>query len=186
MTHAAHFAKVGDPWWSDFVAAESFTLAANGFTSTTAPYGLGNDGAISDIISVGESYAEHLAQVFCQIRYGALNNFNTWVTKQGSTYSFDSPILGLGAHFNALEDFNPNATNDPFRWIPEGIYYDMFDVRNENSPVLDGVSNYNDQQFFNALDNDVRSMPQYRNRLLQQNGNNQQNQVTQLFVNYGY
>lgn len=190
MTHTAHFAKVGDSWWSDFVAAESFTLAANGFTSPTAPYGLGNDGAISDIISVGESYAEHLSQVFCQIRYGALNNFNTWVTKQGSTYSFDSPVLGLGAHFNALEDFNPNRTNDPFRWIPEGIYYDLFDNRNDDffNPAFpfDNVVGYTDQQFFNALDNDVRSMPQYRNRLLQQNGNNQLNQVTTLFTDYGY
>ena len=77
-------------------------------------------------------------------------------------------------------------TNDPFRWIPEGVYYDMFDVRNENVPVLDAVSNYTNQQFFNAIDIDIRSMPQYRNRLLQENGNNQLNQVIQLFLNYGY
>jgi len=85
---------------------------------------------------------------------------------------------------NAIEDFSPNRMNDPFRWIPEGIYYDMFDVRNENVPVLDAVSNYSNLQFFNALDNDVRSIPQFRQRLFLETGFNQA--VINLFAEYNY
>jgi hypothetical protein len=101
--------------------------------------------------------------------------------------SNNNPVAGLSSHLNALEDYDPiNRPNDPFRWIPEGIYYDMFDVRNENVPVFDAVSNYTNQQLFQSLGPNVKSMPQYRNRLLLDNGNNQQNQVIQLFLNYGY
>jgi len=62
----------------------------------------------------------------------------------------------------------------------------MFDVRNEFFPVQDNVLNYTNQQFFNALDNDVRSIPQFRIRLLAENGNNQAAQVTDLFTRYNY
>jgi hypothetical protein len=90
-----------------------------------------------------------------------------------------------------MEDFSPNRTADPFRWIPEGIYYDMIDDRNDfavSGPPLpiDNVLNYTNQQLFQSLGPNVKSMPQYRNRLLLDNGNNQQNQVIQLFLNYGY
>ena len=184
MTHAAHFVKVSEFWWNDFVYSESYTITKHVFSPQNQPYGLGDDGTISNIISLGESWAEHVAQVFCDIRYSAVTSFKA---KQGINYSNNIPVFGISSHLNALEDYDPiNRPNDPFRWIPEGIYYDLFDVRNENIPVFDAVSNYTNQQFFQSLDPDVKSMPQYRNRLLQENGNNQQNQVIQLFLNYGY
>lgn len=60
------------------------------------------------------------------------------------------------------------------------------DVRNENIPVIDAVSNYTVQQFFNALQGNVFSAQQYRDRLLLQNSNNQASEVTNLFTQYGY
>ena len=31
--------------------------------------------------------------------------------------------------------------NDSFHWIPQGLFYDMTDVRNETgNPIIDGVS----------------------------------------------
>lgn len=109
----------------------------------------------------------------CDRQYGANG---TLVVKQGNVYnSFSAPFFS--SHLNALEDFDPNrpVANDPFRWIPEGIYYDLFDNTNETTfPITDCVSGYTNQQFFNALDNDVKSMPEFRSRLLQQNNNNQQ------------
>lgn len=80
----------------------------------------------------------------------------------------------------------------PFRWIPEGLYYDLIDNRNDwlvvnpTVQIVDEVNGYTNQQSFNALDNDVRSMPQFRIRLLLENGNNQSVQVTNLFAEYGY
>lgn len=41
-------------------------------------------------------------------------------------------------------------------------------------------------QIFNALQSDVRSIPAFKNRLLQHNGNNQFTQVNALFNEYNY
>jgi len=80
---------------------------------------------------------------------------------------------------------------DPFRRIPEGIYYDMIDDRNDfavSGPPLpiDNVLNYTNQQLFQALGPNVKSMPQYRVRLLLENNNNQAPQVIALFAEYNY
>jgi hypothetical protein len=29
-------------------------------------------------------------------------------------------------HLEVLENFNPNLSIDPFRWIPKGLFYDLF------------------------------------------------------------
>lgn len=85
---------------------------------------------------------------------------------------------------NAIEDFDPNFPVNPFRWIPNGVYYDMFDARNEVNPIVDGVNGYTNLQFFNALDIDVRSMPQFRQRLFLETGFNAA--VINLFFEYNY
>jgi hypothetical protein len=186
LAHASHFNKAGAPFWTDVVYAESYTLMSIG--QGPAPYGNGNNGALSDIISLAESWAEHVAQVFSDIQY---NGFITGKVKQGIGYVNNSPVFGLTSHLNAIEDFSPNRMNDPFRWIPEGIYYDMIDNRNDFAiagiPLpIDNVSGYTNFQFNNALDNDIKSMPEFRQRLLQENGNNQSTQIIQLFGQYNY
>ena len=95
--------------------------------------------------------------------------------------------MGLNSNLNLLEGFDPNTVVDPFRWIPQGLCYDMIDVRNETGvPVVDAVVNYTNQQFFNALDNDVTTLQAFRVRLLTENSNNQFVQVINLFAQYGY
>jgi hypothetical protein len=101
-------------------------------------------------------------------------------------YGNNLPVVGSSSHLNAIEDFSPNRMNEPFRWIPEGIYYDMFDIRNEFFPIQDEVSGYANQQFNNALDSDVKSMQDFRNRLLAENGNNQVAAITLLFQRYNH
>lgn len=91
-----------------------------------------------------------------------------------------------------MEDFSPLRTNDPFRWIPQGLYYDMIDARNDfgvSADVLlpvDLVSDYTNQQFFNALSSDISSLPVYRERLISLNPNNQTDNLRSLFSFYGY
>lgn len=180
LGHAGHYNKVGAVWWNALVYAEQQTVIK--WSGRYDPYGDGSDNISSEYISVAESWAEHVARVMCDRRYGTNS---TTVIKQNHTYS-NIPVTGLSSHLNALEDFDPDrpVTDDPFRWIPEGLYFDMFDVINEANPVLDGVAGYTNRQFFDALDSDVRSMPEFRGRLLQENGFNQQ--VIDLFNEYHY
>ena len=145
------------------------------------PYGDGTDGISSEYISVAESWAEHVARLMCDRQYGT-NSTN--IERPFGNFTNNG---GFTSHINYLERYDPNNPNNPFGWIPEGIYYDLFDLTNEpNSPITDGVSNYTNQQMFNALDADVTSMPQYRARLLQENSNNQSAEVTALFNQYHY
>ena len=64
--------------------------------------------------------------------------------------------------------------------------HDLRDNTNLSDPITDNVSNYTIPQIFNALNNDITDPLLYRNRLLQQNANNQQVQVSELFQEYGY
>ena len=129
-----------------------------------------------------------MAQEFCHQRYDALNG--PVKIKQGTSYTLNFPVTSLGAHWNAIEDFSPNRPADVFNWIPEGIYFDLIDNRNDlvvyNGPIDDNIFGYTNEQLFQSLDPDVKSMPQYRNRLLAENGNNQFAQVIQLFDQYHY
>ncbi len=78
-----------------------------------APYGAGNDSAASEIISVGESYAEHLALVFCETHYRGLTT-SIETRKQGNVYSFNNPVTGLGTFLN--------VTINKKRLIPEAFF----------------------------------------------------------------
>lgn len=140
-------------------------------------------GSVSDIIGLGESWAYHMGHFMTDRSYGAssasLVFANQW-------YLNNSPVFGLSANLNALEDFDPDWAPYPFRWIPSGIYLDMIDARNETFPITENVAGYNNQQFFNALTSDVSSIPQFRAKLLLNSGNDQVNEVNTLFLNYGY
>jgi hypothetical protein len=197
MSHAAHFNKVGVDWWNSLITAETYEIARFGLNGAESPYGIGDDGIISTRIAVAESWAEHMGRMMADNRYPASSSeqFN-----QGMFYRPDGNIndggflifTGLNPHINLIEDFNPFRTNDPFRWIPYGVYYDLIDNRNDQtvpSPrvlINDEVVGYSNNQFFDALDNDITSLPAFRARLLQENGNNQSTQVINLFAGYGY
>jgi hypothetical protein len=183
LTHAAHYNKVGDVWYGNFVQAEINELTASVGNATFRPYGMGNT-SNSPIIALGESWAYHMGHFMTSIKYGVNSDqFN----EQGKGYANNNPVTGLSSNLNLLEDFNPISPNDFFRWIPQGLYYDMFDARNETgAPVNDGVSNYTNQQFFNALDFDITTLQNYRQRLLSENGNSQSVQVLNIFTQYGY
>jgi hypothetical protein len=68
----------------------------------------------------------------------------------------------------------------------------LFDNRNDRDTLPrrvdlnDIVVGYTNQQFFNALDDDINNLPTYRIRLLNENGNNQAAGVNPIFTFYGY
>ena len=82
--------------------------------------------------------------------------------------------------------FNPNAAADIWRWIPQGLPYDLVDASGEATPIVDNVNSYTNRLCYDALQSDVRSIQVFGNRILQQNINLQQMEVRQLFTNYRY
>ena len=131
------------------------------------------------------SWAYHVRHFLTAARYGVQSpQFN----EQGIGYVNGNPVPDLNSNLNLLEDFSPSRTADPFRWIPQGLFYDMIDVRNDfgvtgNSLLpADMVGNYRKQQFFDALDSDISSLSANRERLIGLNPNNQTADIRSLFL----
>ena len=89
-------------------------------------------------------------------------------------------------HINLLENFDPNYTPDPFRWIPKGLMEDLMDNTPNEIIVNDLVSGYSISQIFGALQSNVASISDYKSKLIQLYGTAQQNQLNNLFVSYHY
>jgi hypothetical protein len=68
--------------------------------------------------------------------------------------------------------------------------YDLSDGQNDNllnpSMPIDNVSGITLPQMLNAFDGGVYSVGIYKQRLLQQAGSTQQNEINALFASYGY
>lgn len=67
LTHAGHYAKVGNAWWSNFVNAEVNQIIAN-FGGQYSPYGPSTS-ADAPIIALGESWAYHIGHFLTNSRY---------------------------------------------------------------------------------------------------------------------
>ncbi len=117
---------------------------------------------------------------------------STQFNEQGIGYAFNIPVGGLSSNLNLLEDFSPSRNNDPFSWIPQGLYYDMIDNRNDRTVTGniiypdDNVFNYSNQQFFNAFTSNTSTVEAYRENLISLNLNNQTANVRSLFSFYKY
>ncbi len=191
LTHAAYYSKVGTNTYGNFVQAEINEIIST-LGNSDAPYGDANSGN-APFIALGESWAYHIGHYFTGQKYGfsSQNLFD-----QGQNYSNNFPVNGLNSHFNLLEDFSPRReTEDVFYWIPQGLFYDLFDDRDDETanfpnlprvPVADLVSSYTNQQFFNALDNDINNLSAFRIRLLNENNQRDAVWVTTIFNFYGY
>lgn len=186
LTHTAHYEALGNSWYTSFVDAEITEIVSH-FGGTFSPYGNGQNGGVSAKIALEESWAYYIGHFLANRQYG----FNSSTAyEQGIAYNNNAPVAGLNSHLNLLEDFSPFRTNDPFHWIPQGLYYDMVDNRNDiffnPAAVNDNVLGYTNQQMFNAFQSTIFTLQDYRVNLLQHNGNNQAVEVTNLFNQYGY
>ena len=185
LTHAAHYAAVGNSWYNSFVDAEISEIIGNA-GGTYSPYGQSTDPG-AGIIALGESWAYYMGHYLADKQYGLSSSI---AVEQGIGYTSNNPIFGFSSHLNLLEDFSPARTNDPFYWIPQGLFYDLKDSRNETRStggnVDDNVSGYTNQQMFNAFQSSIYTLQDYRDKLLLQNGNNQAVEITSLFTQYGY
>jgi len=152
-------------------------------SEANSPYGT-KTGENSGIIALGEGWAYYMGRHLIDQRYGSLCGE---VIENRTRYFNNNPLPNMSSQLNALEGFNPLRETDPFYWIPQGLFYDLKDTRNETGfPLRDEVSNYTNQQMFSALSSSTTSLPTYKTNLLTLNNNNQSTQVTSLFTQYGY
>jgi hypothetical protein len=188
LGHAQHYSQAGCDFWTQYrngIVTELSKLNQVDFH----PYGTGNDQSTAPILATGEMWGNHVEKWYSERHYGnggvVAANFISRL--QGQAFSNDA-TSGLNANYWSIENFNPNRVADVHRWIPQGIPYDLFDNRDDGGfPIAtDNVNGFTINQSFNALQPDVRSIPAFRDRLLQQNANTQQVQVNQLFQRYGY
>jgi hypothetical protein len=202
LTHAAHFNKVGNNWYNEFVEAQFNETVLGPLSPGERPYGDGTSSR-AGYVGLGESWAYHMGHTLMNTKYGGTNVFafeQGFAYNNGNIFEINNNAIiipavaftGLNAHLNLLEDFSPLRFDDPFSWIPQGLFYDLQDDRNDGAvanfrvPLNDDVVGYTNQQFFNAIDADVTTIPQYRGRLLLNNGNNQIAGVNRIFTFYGF
>ena len=185
LGHAAHYARLPSGqragWWLDHVG---YTVNVG---SSSNPYGDGTHPGAPKC-AVIEMWGYHIGHTIADAAYGT--NASPAVIQYGSgqaRWRYNEDISGKSSYWAALEDYDPNWTPDPSRWMPIGVLHDLMDDRVEAGfPVIDNVSGYSQQKFFNALQSDVISIPLYKARLLQQNNNNQQSNVDILFQSYNH
>lgn len=190
LGHAQHFAQAGCGFWDGY--RDAITLELSKLDQTNFhPYGTGADTRSAPIIATGEMWGNHVEKWYSERHYGNGGAVAaSFISRSQEQSFFNNTLENINANFWAIESFNPNRAADVHRWIPKGLPYDLFDNRNDNLFIItqpnDNANGFTINQSFNALQSDVRSITAFRDRLLQQNGNAQQAQVTQLFQQYGY
>jgi hypothetical protein len=145
------------------------------------PYGSGNDATTAPIIATGEMWGNH-----CEYIYSNRHWARTVPQARMQGTNYPNVLSGLNCYFNAIENFNPILQADIWRWIPQGLPYDLVDANVESGLVNDLVNGYTNRLCFNALLANTQSIQVFGNTLLQQNANLQSNQVRQLFTSYNY
>ena len=186
LTHAGHYVIMKGSWYNQFVNSELAEIAANTIHNTYSPYGKGTDGN-APIIALGESWAYYMGHYMADLRYGTLGSCQQ-EQQGGDSYGPTCDISSTGhSHIDVLEFFDPNLASDPFKWIPKGLYEDLRDDNTETRPILDNVNGfYTNAKMFSAFNSGITTLQGYESNLLNQNGNNQQTQVTYLFTQYHY
>lgn len=187
LGHASHYSQAGCNYWYTYRSDIAGEIAFG--NPNTKPYGDGTE-PNAGVVAVGEMWGYCIEHIYTDRHYQNANAFGTFVnggfTASMQGIEYENIAGGLNCYLNAIESFNPNLNGDVYRWIPKGFPYDLIDGGIEINPVVDNVNDYTIQQCFRGLQPDVRTIPAYRDRLLQQNGNNQNVQVNDLIHEYNY
>ena len=192
LGHSSHFVQAGCDFWRAYRVRITNEIAVG--NPAFRPYGDGTE-TNAGVVAIGEMWGGHCEKIFSERHYGngrgAFGGFGEGFTSILQITAFPNIPGGLNANLNAIENFNPNINiaDDPHRWIPQGLPYDLIDDRNDfdfnATRPIDEVLGFTTLQCFNALQSEVRSIPEFRTRILQQNGNNQLAQINNLFSSYG-
>ena len=182
LSHAIHYAAVGDNWWLKLGLAENKNPGIGSYGECCTNY--------APRIALAEGWAYYMGHLMADQKWGM---GSTAFPEQGD---FDTdrfmlnfaPTASFSSHINFLESFDPTRSDDPNHWIPKGLLYDLSDGGTEaaESHISDNVSGFRPEQFFNALQSGTPDVNAFKQTLLSQNHNYQRDQVISLFHQYGY
>lgn len=183
LSHAAHYGQVGNDWWLQLGVSEAIN-SGDGY------YGDGNT-RFAPRIALAEGWAFFLGHFMADREWGMES---TAFPEQGS-FKKNSDLLTfesvgeMSSHAHFLEAFAPARKEDPDRWIPKGLFWDLMDGPTESfqdSHVVDQVSGLTPEQMFRMLTPDVKSMLDYKTSLLRWYGKGQKAEIIDLLRYYGY
>ena len=150
----------------------------------------------SHFTNVGSEWWQHLTKFEFEHEGHGGPNDNT-DTDAGYCAVAESWADHLGELFDAnvagILPPNENLILEANGWIPEGIYFDLFDTGIEPTAtgIIDNVSGFTNFMIFNTLDANTTEIEHIRTRLWNANSNSQGVNATQanysnLFNSYGY
>ena len=165
LAHASHYAKVGNGFWSRYISYIINNGAYGDGTNKDAP-----------LAGISEAWGFHMGWFLAQDKYGARADRPVAVTENYLPREIGNGD-GIGVVFGRLAG-----------WIPAGIMQDLTDNNADlvRAGFRDNVTGYSNRNLFNALDKDVDSPQDFRNRLLRENGNRDRADVEDLFEAYFY
>jgi len=167
--HASHWVNAGNSYWVKYI----------NYIIDNFGYGTG-EGENAGVCLLGEAWANHIGY------YLALDKYC-----DGCSYH----------NLDWFENFTPLQTGiededrligyaDWSGWFPIGIMYDLIDSNidfiryGKGGNYYDRVLGYSHEKLYNALDSDVESPAQFKDRLLEENNNLDLNDVENLFETY--
>ena len=182
LSHALHYNAVGDFWWVKLGLAENKNPGIGTYGQCCTDY--------SPRIALAEGWAYYMGHLLADKKWGMSS---MTFPEQGDfdTNQFMlqfSPFAGEGSHIHFLESYDPHRAEDPNRWIPKGLFYDLSDAGIEpaESGIRDQVSGYTCKQFFGAMATGAKDINEFKLMLLSQNHNYEREEVDHLFDEYGY
>ena len=169
LGHASHMRKAGNSYWVKYI----------NYIITYGSYGNGTGHNVG-ICALGEAWGYHIGKRLVIEEFGN----NNPLTPLNAFENFDPEEPGNGD--DILRRVRSGAMVSWEGWIPAGLMQDLIDNNADflRTGFRDNVTGYSHQDLFDALDSDVRSPQQFRNRLLGENGNRDRTYVLTLFEAY--
>jgi hypothetical protein len=166
--HATHWVNAGNSYWVKYI---NYIIHNFG-------YGTG-EGENAGICLLGEAWANHIGYYLALDKYGEdcfhdLQWFENYTPLQVGNEDEDEFWTWSGWS----------------GWMPIGIMHDLIDSNvdfiryGKGGYYYDNVQGYSHENLYNALDSDVESPAQFKDRLLEENNNLDINDVEDLFKAY--
>ena len=166
LAHASHFKKVGSGYWVKYI----------NYIITYGAYGDGH-GYNAGLCALGEAWGFHVGQFLTIQEFGNNNR----ILSSDAFENFDP----RNRPDNISKTFY-NLGNGWTGWIPCGIMYDLMDTNSDlvRAGFNDNASGYSIKNIYDALDSGIESPQAFRDRLLKENGNRDEDDIRELFKAY--
>jgi len=182
LAHYSHRKQISTAYWAN-VQYQGLYDPTNGdghYGDGTATY--------AKYTAVAEAWAHFVErdQMWKQFGIRINNDRNTAYATDGDYYPYVPTVsYQIGSTYRA-------------KWIPSGLFKDLMDDKQNTiylynksgNKILEGVdmvSGFTYKQLFSLLTDEVRSIPQLRDKIIRLYPNkNQSNEITNLFKYYGY